>query len=58
VMDAFFGGGRESSDLALVLAVDLGLDLQLATTGALSGSTIRFGATLGRRNAIALGVVF
>jgi hypothetical protein len=58
VLDAFFGGDRESSDLALVLAVDLGLDLQLATTGALSGATIRFGATLGRRNAIALGVVF
>jgi hypothetical protein len=58
VLDAFFGGDRERSDMALVAAVDLGLDLQLATTGAFSGTTIRFGATLGRRNAIALGVVF
>jgi hypothetical protein len=58
VLDGLFGGNRDGSDLALLLAADLGLDLQLATAGALSGATIRFGATLGGRNAIALGLVF
>jgi hypothetical protein len=58
VLDGLFGGDREGSDLGLGLAVDLGLDLRVATIGALSGAVVRFGATLGDRNAIALGVVF
>jgi hypothetical protein len=58
VLDGFFGGDRTGSDLELGLAVDIGLDLRPATAGALAGSTIRFAATLGNRNAIALGVVF
>jgi hypothetical protein len=51
IMDAFFGDGDD--DLDLDLAVDLGLDLALR-----QGWTIRFGGTLGDREAIALGLVF
>jgi hypothetical protein len=57
VLDGFFGG-EGNGKLNLDLAVDLGLDLQFAGAGALAGATTRFGATLGRRTAIALGVVF
>ena len=54
VLDAFFGGeGDDDSDLDLGLAVDLGLDLRL-----LGGVTVRFGASLGDREAVAVGLVF
>jgi hypothetical protein len=62
VLDAFFGrdraeGGREGADLAF--GVDVGLDLAITGGGGpFSGTTIRFGATVGDRSAIALGVVF
>jgi hypothetical protein len=62
ILDAFFGreqpnGSREGADLAF--GVDLGLDLAIrGGTGPLAGTTIRFGATIGDRNAIGLGLVF
>ena len=51
IMDAWFGDRNETLDLEL--AVDLGLDLRLQP-----GWTIRFGGTIGDREAIAIGVVF
>ena len=51
IMDAWFGDRDETLDLEL--AVDLGLDLRLSP-----GWTIRFGGTLGDREAIAIGIVF
>jgi hypothetical protein len=62
ILDAAFGqadrpAGRRSVGLAV--AVDLGLDLFIVGGGGpFSGTTIRFGASLGDRNAIGLGVVF
>jgi hypothetical protein len=59
ILDAFFGGDRNGSDARLGLAVDIGLDLRITGGGGpLSGSTIRFGASLGDRDAIALGLMF
>jgi hypothetical protein len=52
VLDAFIGDDTDD-DLELDLAFDLGLDLRF--TGEF---TIRFGATLGDREAVAIGVVF
>jgi hypothetical protein len=52
VFDAFIGGDRPRSS-ALGLAVDIGLDVD-----AVPGFLIRFGATLGRRDAVALGLHF
>lgn len=58
VLDAFFGDNRDSS-ADLGLAVDIGLDLRITGGGGpLSGSTIRFAASLGDRDAIAIGLVF
>jgi hypothetical protein len=51
ILDAWFGDPEETLDLAF--AVDLGLDLRLR-----SNWTIRFGGSLGKREAIAIGVVF
>jgi hypothetical protein len=51
ILDAFLGDGN--SDTNLDFAVDLGLDLRLQRSG-----TIRFGATIGDREAIAIGLVF
>jgi hypothetical protein len=63
ILDAAFGreargngngrgrGGPDNVNLAL--AVDLGLDLRLQ-----AGWTVRFGATMGDRDALALGLVF
>lgn len=50
VLDAFFGN---DSDLDLDLAVDLGIDIAFQP-----GWAIRFGATIGDRDALAIGVVF
>lgn len=60
VLDAFFNDdeGGDDSDLDLGFTLDLGLDLRLHSGGALSGVTIRFGASLGDREAVALGLVF
>lgn len=60
VLDALFGGSRESGDdVRLGLAADIGFDMRItAGGGPLLNSTIRFGATVGDRSAIALGLVF
>ncbi len=52
VLDAFFGDNR-NDDLELDAAVDLGLELAFQRNWA-----IRFGATLGDRDALAIGIVF
>lgn len=58
VLDAFFDSPAEDG-LDLDFAVDVGLDLRLGrASNALSGVTIRFGGTLGNREAVAIGVVF
>ncbi|HEX6307119.1 MAG TPA: hypothetical protein VFZ69_02960 [Longimicrobiales bacterium] len=58
VLDAFLGGNADD-DLDLGLAVDIGLDVRLLGVGGpLSGNSIRFGASLGDRDALALGIVF
>ena len=57
VLDAFLNrdtNPEDESDAKLGFAVDLGLDLRLAATGFL----IRFGATIGDRDGVALGLVF
>jgi len=46
--------GRDDSEADLGLAVDIGLDLRLPR----SGFIIRFGGSLGDREAVALGLVF
>lgn len=57
ILDAFFGNG--DSELDLGLAVDIGLDVRLMRGGGpFAGRSIRFGASLGDRDALALGVVF
>lgn len=61
VLDGYFGSeNRERGDgLGLGFAVELGLDLRLtATTGPFADATIRFGASLGDRRAIGIGMVF
>jgi hypothetical protein len=61
VLDAFIGredAPADSESIGLGFAVDVGLDLRiLGTGGPLAGTTIRFGASLGR-DAIGLGLVF
>jgi hypothetical protein len=52
VLDGYIGGEGERRS-ALELAVDIGLDLDVV-----QGFLIRFGASLGRRNAVALGLFF
>jgi hypothetical protein len=52
VLDAFIGDDTDD-DVELDLAFDLGLDLRFTNE-----FTIRFGATLGDREAVAIGVVF
>lgn len=57
VLDAWFGDGDD--DMGLDLAVDLGLDMRLTGAGGpLNGTTIRFAATVGDREALAIGLVF
>jgi hypothetical protein len=51
ILDAWFGEPDETLDLAF--AVDLGLDLRLR-----GNWTIRFGGSIGNREAIAIGLVF
>lgn len=58
IMDATFGRDNEESDLDLGIAVDLGLDLRLLRGGPLAGKSIRFGASVGDRDALAVGIVF
>lgn len=58
IMDAFFGHDTVESDADLDFAVDVGLDLRLLRGGPLAGKSIRFGATIGDRDALALGIVF
>lgn len=56
VLDAFLGRDTnplDESDVELGAAVDLGLDVLLQ-----QGFTIRFGATLGDHDGVAIGVVF
>ncbi|HEX2166117.1 MAG TPA: hypothetical protein VHG09_02655, partial [Longimicrobiales bacterium] len=57
VLDALFGGDNDD-DLDLGIAVDLGLDLRLMRGGPLAGKSIRFGASIGDREALAVGIVF
>jgi hypothetical protein len=58
IVDAVSGNDNRDSDMDLDLAVDLGLDLRLLRGGPLAGKSIRFGATLGDRDALAVGIVF
>jgi hypothetical protein len=59
VLDAFFAREGQGSKADLDLAVDIGLDLRIVGGGGpLAGSVVRFGASLGGRDAIAVGVVF
>lgn len=60
VLDGLFGGTRPGGDTArLGLAADIGFDMRItAGGGPLLGTTIRFGASVGDRSAIALGLVF
>ncbi|HEX7119273.1 MAG TPA: hypothetical protein VF212_10820 [Longimicrobiales bacterium] len=51
ILDAFFGDGDD--ELELDVAVDLGVELAFERAWA-----IRFGATLGDRDALAIGIVF
>jgi hypothetical protein len=54
VLDALLGDeGEDDDDLSLDFAFDLGLDLTFSPS-----FTVRFGATLGDREAVAIGVVF
>jgi hypothetical protein len=57
ILDALFGGNSDD-ELDLGIAVDLGLDVRLLGGGAFAGKSIRFGASLGDRDALALGIVF
>lgn len=56
VLDAFLGDDRPGrrSGMDLDFAIDLGIDLRFSRTGPI----IRFGAALGDREAIAIGLVF
>ena len=55
ILDAAFDRGPDDdTDTDLGLAVDLGLDLRFPRTGFI----VRFGASLGDRDAVAIGVVF
>lgn len=57
VFDAFFDDdddeGNDGDNTDLELAIDLGLDLRFSPN-----FTVRFGATLGDREAVAIGLVF
>lgn len=58
VLDAFAGNDTRDNGLDLDFAVDVGLDLRLMRGGPMAGKSIRFGASLGDRDALAVGVVF
>lgn len=54
VLDAFLNDDRDGDDdVGLDFAVDLGLDLRIR-----QNFTVRFGATVGDREAVAIGLVF
>jgi len=53
VLDAWLGQHRRRNDLEFSLALDLGIDLAVDP-----GWAMRFGATLGERSALGLGVSF
>jgi hypothetical protein len=58
VLDAFFRDNErdDDSDLDLGFTLDLGIDLRLSRST--SGVLIRFGASLGDREAVGVGLVF
>jgi hypothetical protein len=59
ILDARFGREDRDSDLDLDVALDIGLDVRLmGGTGPLAGRTIRFGASLGDRDALGIGIIF
>jgi hypothetical protein len=58
ILDAIFGNDDRDSELDLGIAVDLGLDMRFMRGGPLAGKSIRFGASLGDRDALAVGIVF
>jgi hypothetical protein len=59
ILDGRFGREDRDSDLDLDVAFDIGLDVRLVRgTGPLAGRTIRFGASLGDRDALGIGIVF
>ncbi|HSJ31365.1 MAG TPA: hypothetical protein VK933_08020 [Longimicrobiales bacterium] len=58
ILDAAFGNDTRDSELDLGVAVDLGLDLRLMRGGPLAGKSIRFGASIGDHDALAVGIVF
>jgi hypothetical protein len=58
ILDAAFGNDQRDSELDLGVAVDIGLDLRLMRGGPLAGRSIRFGASVGDHNALAVGIVF
>lgn len=58
ILDAAFGNDTRDSELDLGVAVDLGLDLRLMRGGPLAGKSIRFGASVGDHDALAVGIVF
>lgn len=58
ILDAAFGNDQRDSELDLGIAVDLGLDLRLMRGGPLAGKSIRFGASIGDHDALAVGIVF
>lgn len=59
ILDGFIGGPDRGDNLDLGFAMDLGLDLHvLRGGGPLAGRSIRFGASLGDRDALGIGIVF
>ena len=58
VLDGFFGDAVPEDNLDLDLALDLGIDIRFTGGGALGGRTIRFGGTIGDRDAVGIGIVF
>lgn len=53
VVDALFGGGERDSRTDLDFSADLGVDVQVGPTWG-----VRFGITIGNREALAIGLVF
>jgi hypothetical protein len=59
ILDGWFGNDTRDSDLELGFAVDVGIDVRIMRgNGPLAGRSVRFGASVGDRDAIGLGIVF
>jgi hypothetical protein len=60
VLDGYTGSRIRDDGLSLDFAMDIGLDLKLASTsgGPFAGMTIRFAGTVGNREGVAVGIVF